>query len=109
MRKYQTILLPLILITLACDPEPVLLEQNQVIADAGHTGVYVLSEGPAQDVNPNSDRIAPEIISNKCLTFAFILSCLMFSLTSYKRPKLENTSHISYKISSTHCIAPSTF
>ena len=45
MRKYQTILLPLILITLACDPEPVLLEQNQVIADAGHTGVYVLSEG----------------------------------------------------------------
>ena len=45
MRKYQTILLPLILIILACDPEPVLLEQNQVIADAGHTGVYVLSEG----------------------------------------------------------------
>jgi len=38
-------ILPLLLITLACDPEPVLLEQSQVIADAGHTGVYVLSEG----------------------------------------------------------------
>ena len=38
-------ILPLILTVLACDPEPVLLEQSQVIADAGHTGVYVLSEG----------------------------------------------------------------
>ena len=38
-------ILPLILTVLACDPEPVLLEQSQVIADAGHTGIYVLSEG----------------------------------------------------------------
>ena len=37
--------LPILLLTLACDPEPVLLEPGQVIADAGHTGVYVLSEG----------------------------------------------------------------
>lgn len=38
-------IIPLLLITLACDPEPVLVEQSQVIADADHTGVYVLSEG----------------------------------------------------------------
>ena len=45
MRKPLMKILPLMLITLACDPEPVLLEQSQVIADGGHTGVYVLSEG----------------------------------------------------------------
>lgn len=38
-------ILPLLLISLACDPEPVLLEQSQVIADGNHKGVYVLSEG----------------------------------------------------------------
>ena len=45
MKRALNRILPLLLITLACDPEPVLLEQSQVIADAGHTGVYVLSEG----------------------------------------------------------------
>ena len=45
MRKPLTKILPLLLVALACDPEPVLLEQSQVIADGGHTGVYVLSEG----------------------------------------------------------------
>ena len=29
----------------SCDPEPVLIGESQAIADAGHTGVYVLSEG----------------------------------------------------------------
>ena len=38
-------ILPILLLTLACDPEPVLLEPGQVIADADHTGIYVLSEG----------------------------------------------------------------
>ena len=38
-------ILPILLMTLACDPEPVLLEPSQVIADANHTGIYVLSEG----------------------------------------------------------------
>lgn len=45
MKRTLNKILPLLLITLACDPEPVLLEQSQVIADAGHSGVYVLSEG----------------------------------------------------------------
>lgn len=45
MKKPLLKILPLLLIALACDPEPVLLEQSQVIADGGHTGVYVLSEG----------------------------------------------------------------
>lgn len=31
--------------TLACDPEPVLLEQSRAIVDADHTGVFTLSEG----------------------------------------------------------------
>ena len=34
-----------ILCLVACDPEPVLIPESQAIADAGHTGVYVLSEG----------------------------------------------------------------
>ena len=38
-------ILPILLLTSACDPEPVLLEPGQVIADAGHTGIFVLSEG----------------------------------------------------------------
>jgi hypothetical protein len=45
MKRVLNIILPLLLIILACDPEPVLLEQSQVIADGNHTGVYVLSEG----------------------------------------------------------------
>lgn len=45
MRKPLIRILPLLLVTLACDPEPVLIEQSQVIADSSHTGVYVLSEG----------------------------------------------------------------
>lgn len=45
MRKPLMKILPLMLIAVACDPEPVLLEQSQAIVDAGHTGVYVLSEG----------------------------------------------------------------
>ena len=38
-------IVPLILAVLSCDPEPVLLEPSQVIADADHTGIFVLSEG----------------------------------------------------------------
>lgn len=38
-------LVPLILAVLSCDPEPVLLEPSQVIADGDHTGIFVLSEG----------------------------------------------------------------
>lgn len=45
MKKDLLKILPILLLTLACDPEPVLLEPGQVIADAGHTGVFVLSEG----------------------------------------------------------------
>ena len=45
MKKAVPGILPILLLTLACDPEPVLLEQSQVIADGSHTGVYVLSEG----------------------------------------------------------------
>jgi Uncharacterized conserved protein len=45
MTGYLSKIMPLLLITLACDPEPVLIDESQVIADAGHTGVYVLSEG----------------------------------------------------------------
>lgn len=45
MKRILTRILPLLLITIACDPEPVLLDYSQVIADAGHTGIYVLSEG----------------------------------------------------------------
>ena len=45
MRRTAHILLPILLLTLACDPEPVLLEPGQVIADGNHTGIYVLSEG----------------------------------------------------------------
>lgn len=45
MRRALTKILPLLLITLSCDPEPVLLEQSQIIADGNHKGVYVLSEG----------------------------------------------------------------
>jgi hypothetical protein len=45
MKRASLKILPLLLITLACDPEPVLLEQSEIIADAGHTGIFVLSEG----------------------------------------------------------------
>lgn len=45
MKRALTKILPLLMLTLACDPEPVLLEPGQIIADAGHTGVFVLSEG----------------------------------------------------------------
>ena len=45
MKKDLLKILPLLMLTLACDPEPVLLEPGQIIADAGHTGVFVLSEG----------------------------------------------------------------
>lgn len=38
-------ILSLILTVLACDPEPVLLEPSQAIADGDHTGIFVLSEG----------------------------------------------------------------
>lgn len=38
-------IVPLILAVLSCDPEPVLLEPSQVIADGDHTGIFVLSEG----------------------------------------------------------------
>ena len=45
MKRALPKILPLLMLTLACDPEPVLLEPGQIIADAGHTGVFVLSEG----------------------------------------------------------------
>lgn len=45
MKKGLLKITPILLLTLACDPEPILLEPGQIIADAGHTGVFVLSEG----------------------------------------------------------------
>ena len=45
MKRGLLKILPILLMALACDPEPVLLEPSQVIADADHTGIYVLSEG----------------------------------------------------------------
>jgi len=45
MKRTVLKILPVLFLTLACDPEPVLLEPGQVVADAGHTGVFVLSEG----------------------------------------------------------------
>jgi len=44
MRTLRKIL-PLLIVILACDPEPVLLEPGQIIADGSHKGVFVLSEG----------------------------------------------------------------
>ena len=45
MKRAADIFLALILCLISCDPEPVLIGESQAIADAGHTGVYVLSEG----------------------------------------------------------------
>lgn len=45
MKRKLLKIFPILLMTLACDPEPVLLEPSQVIADANHTGIFVLSEG----------------------------------------------------------------
>lgn len=45
MKRNILKILPVLLLTLACDPEPVLLEPSQIIADADHTGIFVLSEG----------------------------------------------------------------
>ena len=45
MKRSLLKILPILLLTLACDPEPVLLESGQVVADANHTGIFVLSEG----------------------------------------------------------------
>ena len=45
MKRNLLKILPILFMTLACDPEPVLLEPSQVIADANHAGIYVLSEG----------------------------------------------------------------
>ena len=45
MKRAILYILPLLLLTLSCDPEPCLIEEGQAIADGNHTGVYVLSEG----------------------------------------------------------------
>lgn len=45
MKRTGFILIPILLAAIACDPEPVLIEHSEAIADAGHAGIYVLSEG----------------------------------------------------------------
>lgn len=45
MRKVNHILLSALLLTLSCDPEPVLLKHSEIVADGDHTGIFVLSEG----------------------------------------------------------------
>ena len=45
MKRTAPILIPILLAAISCDPEPVLIEHSEAIADAGHTGVYILSEG----------------------------------------------------------------
>ncbi|MBP5348261.1 MAG: YncE family protein, partial [Bacteroidaceae bacterium] len=44
MRRTIPYILSLILVAVACDPEPVLLDES-VIDDSGHAGIFVLSEG----------------------------------------------------------------
>jgi len=44
MKRAIPYILSLILVTVACDPEPVLLDES-VIDDSGHAGIFVLSEG----------------------------------------------------------------
>lgn len=50
MKRAVYILISLLCLV-ACDPEPVLIAESQAIADAGHTGIYVLSEGLFNDNN----------------------------------------------------------
>ncbi len=45
MKRAGYIFITSLLCLTSCDPEPVLIGESQAIADAGHTGVYVLSEG----------------------------------------------------------------
>ncbi|MBR5158096.1 MAG: YncE family protein [Bacteroidaceae bacterium] len=45
MKRAAYIFIISLLCLVSCDPEPVLIGESQAIADAGHTGVYVLSEG----------------------------------------------------------------
>ena len=45
MKRAAYIFITSLLCLASCDPEPVLIGESQAIADAGHTGVYVLSEG----------------------------------------------------------------
>ena len=45
MKRAAYILITSLMCLVSCDPEPVLIGESQAIADAGHTGVYVLSEG----------------------------------------------------------------
>ena len=45
MKRDAYILITSLMCLVSCDPEPVLIGESQAIADAGHTGVYVLSEG----------------------------------------------------------------
>lgn len=45
MKRAAYIFITSLLCLVSCDPEPVLIGESQAIADAGHTGVYVLSEG----------------------------------------------------------------
>jgi YVTN family beta-propeller protein len=45
MKRAAYIFITSLLCLVSCNPEPVLIGESQAIADAGHTGVYVLSEG----------------------------------------------------------------
>lgn len=45
MKRAAYIFITSLLCLASCDPEPILIGESQAIADAGHTGVYVLSEG----------------------------------------------------------------
>ena len=43
------------LTVIACDPEPILLSDSQIISDGSHTGIFVLSEGL---INQNNSTLA---------------------------------------------------
>lgn len=45
MKRAGIIIITTLLTLLSCDPEPVLIGESDAIADAGHTGIYILSEG----------------------------------------------------------------
>lgn len=45
MKRFGIIIITTLLTVLSCDPEPVLISESEVVGDAGHTGIYILSEG----------------------------------------------------------------
>ena len=47
-------ILPILLLAIACDPEPELVPELPDAVDSGHTGMFILSEGL---FNKNNSRI----------------------------------------------------